>query len=52
MKVICIKEYKNLKVGETYIIIDADLGEYLIEVKKDYEIWISKDDIAHFEYFV
>lgn len=54
MTVMCIKEYKNkdVKVGRTYAIIDADIGEYLIEIEKDYEIWISKDDIEHFRYSV
>lgn len=53
MTVKCIKEYlnKSVKVGETYRIIDADMGEYLIRVK-DEEIWIAKDDIEHFKYNV
>lgn len=51
MYVKCIKEYKNLKVNEIYTIIDADMGEYLIEVENK-EIWISKNDIEHFKYCV
>lgn len=54
MEVKCIKEYKNksVKVNEIYSIVDADMGEYLIEIDKDYEVWISKDDIEHFKYYV
>lgn len=53
MKVKCVKEYNNksIKVGEFYNIIDADRYEYLIKVKNK-EIWISKDDIEHFKYYV
>lgn len=49
----CIKEYENdlVKVGEIYKIIDADMYEYLILVNGK-EIWISKNDIEHFEYHV
>lgn len=53
MFVTCIKEYRNksIQVGESYTIIDADMGEYLIEVG-DKEIWISKNDVEHFKYSV
>ena len=53
MRVKCIKEYANklIQVGEIYNIIDADKYEYLIKVK-DKEIWISKNDIEHFKYYV
>lgn len=54
MKVKCIKEFKNksVEVNEVYSIIDADMGEYLIEIGENYEIWILKDDIEHFKYYV
>lgn len=54
MQVKCIKEYKNknVKVNEVYSIIDVDMGEYLIEIDRDCEVWISKDDVEHFKYYV
>lgn len=54
MEVKCIREYKNKKVivGEVYTIIDDDMGEYLIEIDNSCSVWISKDDIEHFKYYV
>lgn len=54
MEVKCIKEYKNKKVivGKVYTILDADMGEYLIEIDANNSVWISKNDIEHFKYNV
>lgn len=54
LTVTCVKKHvnKHIEVGKTYPIIDADMEEYLIEINKDKEIWISKNDIEHFKYSV
>lgn len=54
MYVICKKENPNrpyFKLGEKYIIINADMDEYATGTF-DNQVWFSKNDVEHFEYHV
>ena len=54
MYVTCINEHRNkdIEVGKTYPIINADMLEYEIKIDDEKEAWIGKDDIDHFKYSV
>ena len=52
MYVISKKDTDYLKKGDKYFVVNADYFEYQIEYKPKHLMWIGKDDINNFEYYV